>query len=177
MAPPPRLQATPIWPQQPKSMNNQRANSISMKASPNSRFPSPRMGGPEPTAPAGPLHLSGPPRWEGECIPLPTLVLGSPQGQRRPSECPRCCNAVRTAIPGLDVVREDGGLLGLAPGTVCGLWTLLAMRGSRWMTSTGEKDWVREAGSRAVTHKGSGPEGATDKRSGAGWAGLGVTRG
>lgn len=62
------------------------------------------------------------------------------------------------------MVREDGGLLGLAPGTVCGLWTLLAMRGSRWMASTGEKGWVREAGSGAVTHKGSGPEGDVELR-------------
>lgn len=50
------LQATPIGPQELESINKHRTNSISMSASLNSRFPSPRVGVREPRAPAGPTH-------------------------------------------------------------------------------------------------------------------------
>lgn len=100
------MQVRPIGPQELKSINKHRANSISMKTSPNGRFPSPGTGVGEPGAQLGSLtHLSASARWGGECILPSSLVPASPQ-----QTSATLLNVHRVAGPGWG--REDQGPLG-----------------------------------------------------------------
>lgn len=135
----------PIGPLYLKSINKHRTNSISMKTSPNSRFPSPRMGVPEPMAPAG---------------PPPAPVRVHPGCRVPPADRHRPLNVHYGTwgrpSRGWDGAREDRGLLGLEPGGGSWISRFLAVCGSGMDEDQWRERLAQGGQGGAVTHKGLG---------------------